>query len=177
MSFGSIVAHAGRLTYDSALKMAADIPAERFARLPHGEVGAVPTNHPAWVYGHLSLYAPYVVKYAGDTEPAEALAAPEEWQDRFGMGSECLDDASGERYPDKAEIMAQFERGYAAALEATERAEDALFLAANPNEKMRERFPTVGTAIVFMLTTHTALHAGQVSAWRRMEGLGSALKI
>jgi folate-binding protein YgfZ len=53
--------------------------------------------------------------------------------------------------------------------------DDAVFARENPNEKVRSRFPTVGTAIAFMLTSHVMMHFGQVSAWRRCYGLPSAM--
>ncbi|MEM1099682.1 MAG: DinB family protein [Planctomycetota bacterium] len=176
MSTGTMIAAAGRLGFTTAQQMLTDVKPERFARLPMGEVGAVPTNHPAWVYGHLGLYGNYVLTLLGDEEGAQAVAAPEEWHPIFGMGSACTDDPDGTTYPGMATIVEQFDRCHAAALAALENVrEPAVFEAANPNEQMRDRFPTVGAAATFMVTTHLALHIGQVSSWRRMEGLGSAL--
>lgn len=175
MSTGTMIAAAGRLGFTTAQQMLTDVKPERFARLPMGEVGAVPTNHPAWVYGHLGLYMPHVIRYAGDKTAADELTAPDGWDGLFGMGSTCQDDPDGTLYPQMPEVVDQFERGFEAALNAVERADGAVFELAQPNESLRERFPTVGASITFMLTTHVALHIGQVSAWRRMEGLGSAL--
>ncbi len=175
MSTGPMIAAAGRLGYQTGLKMLEGIKAERFARLPVGNLGVVPTNHPAWVFGHLGLYGPHLLTLLGHADDAEKLAAPKTWDTLFGMGSTCQDDPAGDVYPSMNKIVEQFERSYDAALKATQNADDAVFMKINPNEKMRDRFPTVGTAVTFMLTTHPALHLGQVSAWRRIEGLGSAL--
>ncbi|MEM1446104.1 MAG: DinB family protein [Planctomycetota bacterium] len=176
MSTGSMIAAAGRIGFTTAQQMLTDIKPERFARLPMGEVGAVPTNHPAWVYGHLGLYGNYVLTLLGDQAGTDAVAAPDEWNPLFGMGSACQDDPEGTIYPAMNAIVEQFDRCHTATLEALEKTTDpAVFETVNPNEQMRDRFPTVGAAATFMITTHLALHVGQVSAWRRMEGLGSAL--
>ncbi|MEM7576420.1 MAG: DinB family protein [Planctomycetota bacterium] len=174
MSTGTIIAATGRLTFSTAQQMLGDIPADRFGRLPAADVGVVPTNHPAWVYGHLGLYGPHILTFLGD-ERADRLAAPDGWVPLFGMGSTCSNDVEGTHYPPMSEIVEQFNRSYEAALDATQRADDAVFEKAQPREDLRERFPTVGAFVNFMLTTHVALHVGQVSAWRRIEGMGSAL--
>lgn len=175
MSTGSIIAAAGQIGFNTATQMLDGIDPERFARLPLGEIGVVPTNHPAWAYGHLGLYGPTVLKSLGDQDAAEKHAAPKGWDALFGMGSECRDDPDGSIYPPMSKIVGQFTRSHEAMLAAIQAADDAAFEKAQPNEKMRDRFPTVGASVAFMLTTHVALHVGQVSAWRRMEGMGTAL--
>jgi hypothetical protein len=39
---------------------------------------------------------------------------------------------------------------------------------------MTERFPTLGSVHAFYCGGHIMMHLGQMSAWRRMMGLGSA---
>jgi hypothetical protein len=39
---------------------------------------------------------------------------------------------------------------------------------------MRELFPTIGSVQAFYCGGHMMMHLGQMSAWRRMEGLGTA---
>ena len=91
-----------------------------------------------------------------------------------GSGSECLSDAS--KYPTKDEILPYFTERYetvAAVIEGMS-AED--LAAENPMEgRFRESFPTVGSAVAFMMNNHIMMHAGQVSAWRRSIGLGSVM--
>ncbi|MEM8782243.1 MAG: DinB family protein [Planctomycetota bacterium] len=176
MSTASVIVATGRTTLSTVQKMLEGIAPERFARLPVSGAGVVSTNHPAWVYGHLGLYGSHVAKYAGDAATAEAVAAPEGWADLFAMGSVCQDDPDGTIYPAMTTIVEQFGRAYEAALRSVERADDAVFDREQPREELREMWPTVGASINFMLTTHLAVHAGQVSGWRRIEGLGSAFK-
>lgn len=47
----------------------------------------------------------------------------------------------------------------------------------HPNESMRKYFPTVGDMVIFLMTSHEMNHLGQVAAWRRAMGLGSATGI
>jgi hypothetical protein len=45
----------------------------------------------------------------------------------------------------------------------------------NPAEgRMAELFPTLGSVQTFYCGGHMMMHLGQMSAWRRMEGLGPA---
>jgi hypothetical protein len=39
---------------------------------------------------------------------------------------------------------------------------------------MTELFPTIGSMQAFYVGGHMTFHLGQVSAWRRMQGLGPA---
>jgi hypothetical protein len=39
-----------------------------------------------------------------------------------------------------------------------------------PDRMHRDKFPTVGHAVVHILTAHTAVHVGQISCWRRIAG-------
>ncbi|MEY4102879.1 MAG: hypothetical protein RL461_81, partial [Planctomycetota bacterium] len=39
----------------------------------------------------------------------------------------------------------------------------------------KERFPVLGQAVLFLCNNHQMMHLGQISAWRRVMGLGSAM--
>ena len=175
MSTGSTIATIGRLSLSFGETLLTDIKPDRFARLPEGQVGLIPTNHPAWAYGHLGLYGSAVCSMLGEDEAAKELAAPEDWDPLFKAGATCQDDPEGSLYPDMKAITEQFIRSMNGMLACAERADDAVFLQTTPIERMRERFPTIGVAVTFMAGSHAMLHLGQVSAWRRIEGLGSAM--
>ena len=161
-----------RMTLGLADKLRDGIQAERFARLANGAVGAVPSNHPAWIHGHLGLYGTRVAALVGDDRRAAEAAAPEGWADLFGAGSTCRDDPEGGHYPAMKTLVTHFEKSTQLAMEAVEEADPVVFERTNPNEAMRERFPTIGPAVGFLLSGHATFHLGQLSAWRRMEGLG-----
>ncbi|RMH27751.1 MAG: DinB family protein [Planctomycetota bacterium] len=148
-------------------KALADIPAERFARKPEG----VNTNHPAWIIGHLSVYTDNVLEMIGRGELADPAGAK---KDLFDANTECRDDADGSIYPPKDELVASFVKRFNTALDALAGADDATL--AQPNTFFaQEAIPTVGGLCNFLLAHHMMMHFGQVSAWRRMMGLGPVM--
>ncbi len=133
---------------------------EQMVAQPHGVI-----NHPAWTLGHLAMAADSLAVYLGLERQA-----PVGWDKTFATGGT----PSGERaaYPSKEELLAaltaQHERNTAAARQA----DPALFGRPHPDERRRERFPTVGDIAVFLMTSHEMDHLGQLAAWRRAMGLG-----
>lgn len=159
-----IIVPGARMTLKLAQAMNADIPADKFARKPQG----ADTNHPAWAMGHLSLYGDLIVELVGRAE----LAAPNEtFTELFKAETACRDDADGSLYPSKADIMARFLERMNTAIDAVGQADDAALSAVNES-RLADRFPTTGAAANFLLGHHVMMHLGQVSAWRRMMGLG-----
>ncbi|TVQ33849.1 MAG: DinB family protein [Phycisphaeraceae bacterium] len=159
-----------RLTLGYGERLLTDIRPDQFARTPNG----VQTNHPAWVFGHLSVYPDaFILPLIGRPE----LAAPDEsLHPLFGHDSQCRDDPNGEIYPSMKEITARYLSRTDAALTALAEVDDAALLAATPESNpLRERLPTVGSVVNFMLGPHSMMHLGQVSAWRRMMGLGPCM--
>lgn len=151
-----------------------DIEPNQFARLPAPGGKPIQTNHPAFVFGHLSLYPRRVLALCG--READAPANPPKFEDLFKNGQPCLDDPTGTIYPPMDAIVAHFMGATRAALVALPKVDDAVFAKPNPLEgRMRELFPTIGIAANFMLGgAHAMSHLGQVSAWRRCMGLPSA---
>jgi hypothetical protein len=175
MPTGKMIASTTQRPLGLSLKLAEGIKPERFARLPNGSGGAVQTNHPCFVYGHLALYMPRVCELLGQPQRAQEVAVPATWNDLFGMGRPCVDDPDGSIYPAMSAVLDHFKGGYEAAIDVTAQTPDDVFTRANPNERMREALPTLGAVAIFLLTGHTMFHLGQVSAWRRIEGLASAM--
>ena len=61
-------------------------------------------------------------------------------------------------------------------LDAVRATSTETFAADNPMEgRMKEMFPTVGVAVNFLVNNHVMMHLGQISTWRRLMGLGSAM--
>ena len=132
----------------------------------------IESNHPAFIYGHLSLYSPRVIEATGGD--AAAFQPSAKFLEVFSKDAKCVDDPDGSIYPAMTEITEALFAGYRAAVESLETAEDDLFVVANPNEVMREKFPTQGAMLGFYVGGHFMLHMGQMSAWRRASGLGPA---
>lgn len=148
--------------------LAKDIPASEFGRQPAG----VKMNSPAFNYGHLSIYPDRGFEMIGRPELARH---DQKWVDLFAAGKECVDDPTGSVYPSMDAIMERFRARHAALLEVLPSVSDEVMMGPNPNERLRDRLPTVGSVMAFIVSAHPMNHLGQVSAWRRMKGLGSAM--
>jgi hypothetical protein len=85
-----------------------------------------------------------------------------------------VDDPDGTIYPPMGEITTALFDSYRAAVLALEAASDDVFMTENPNEAMRDKFPTTGAMHAFYVSGHFMLHMGQLSAWRRAMGMGPA---
>jgi hypothetical protein len=73
------------------------------------------------------------------------------------------------------EITSFFFEGHRMLAGALRGTRDETFEQANPAEgRMKQLFPTLGSVQTFYCGGHMMMHLGQMSAWRRMEGLGSA---
>lgn len=178
MNLGPTLAVVGQRSLVIGQAMLQGITPGRFARLPLGPSWQpIQTNHPAFVFGHLALYPSKMCTNIGDDETAERAAVPEGWEDLLGPKATCLDDPDGSIYPPMEEVVEQFTRTHELAIEALKRADGNVFDRPNPHpaERMRQMMPTVGAMATFYMASHTMLHIGQVSAWRRVEGLGSAM--
>ena len=137
----------------------ADVPDERMAEQPPGVA-----NHAAWNLGHIIHSLGFAGQLAGAGPDPTPLA-----DDLYGMGSAPSHDRS--KYPSKDELLAQLTATHEqltpalAALSAEDLARE------NPNEEFRRMMPTVGNAIVFLITSHYAVHLGELAVWRKAIGL------
>lgn len=158
-----------RTTRGYAELLLKDIKPDQFARLANG----VNSNHPAWVYGHLSIYPDFVLTMLGKPE----LAKPREGFDTlFGhKGDPMRDDPKGDIYPDMETITSYYFDRTDAVINALAETGDDQLQKPNPNDNMRDRFPTVASMADFMLGGHSMMHFGQVSMWRRVMGLGPCM--
>jgi hypothetical protein len=107
-------------------------------------------------------------------EDASSIVPSESFRQKFDHTAQCVDDPNAMVYPPMEEITERFFAGHRRAIDALERANDAQFVVPNPNEAMRAKFATAGSMFGFYLGGHVMMHMGQLSAWRRMMGLGRA---
>jgi uncharacterized damage-inducible protein DinB len=147
-----------RLTLAYLRRLLDDLPDEALARQP-----AELVNHPAWVIGHL-------------VHSCEALAGelgfagwlPPAWREQYGTGSVPTSDRSA--YPAKAMLLAALADAESRIVSRLESLGDAQMAVPLPDERYRTTFPTLGHAVTHILTSHAAVHVGQLSAWRRAAG-------
>ncbi len=166
-----IIADGLRLSIGLGEKLLDGVSADSFARLASSGGTTIASNHGAFIYGHLAFYASRVVQMAGGPK----TLPPDGFADLFADGVDCVDDANGSHYPTMDVITDAFFNGYNAALDAVVSASPDVFDQPNPTGgSLTEKFPTIGSMCGFMSCGHIMLHMGQMSAWRRMQGLGPA---
>lgn len=169
----SVLAASAR-TFDYGIRLLAGIPPHRFARLASPGGVTIQSNHPAFVYGHLTLYPAIVLRSCGldDSPAARDAPPPADFERLFGRRVPCLDDPAGTIYPPMDAIVSAYQRAWRAGLDALRAIPDDAWTQPNRDPDRKATFTTAGFAAVFLLCNHSAVHLGQVSAWRRMEGLG-----
>jgi uncharacterized damage-inducible protein DinB len=156
------VLRASRTNVEYAKKLVADIPDERMCAQPFPGM-----NHAAWVLGHLTYVFDSMIGVF-DQKPSMSP----QWKELFNLASKPLPDRA--KYPSKAELFEAYEKAYQRIVDAVKAASSESLDREFPNPKLRSSLPTVGTAMVHILTSHQGVHLGQLSAWRRAQGLGPA---
>lgn len=169
---GPMIAASARLALGYAERLLKGVSADSFARFAEIGESTIESNHPAFIYGHLSLYAARIIDGVGGD--ADTYQPSDDYVRLFSKDATCQDDPDGSIYPSMDEITTKLLDGYRAAVAALEAAPDEVFLTENPNQPMRAKFPTTGAMHTFYVGGHFMLHMGQMSAWRRMMGLGPA---
>ena len=144
---------------DLVRRMVVDLTDEEMVSLPKG----APT-HPAWIVGHLACSAERVGREIGlDSWLTEY------WCKRFAPGAAPRVDRSA--YPPKTELMNALDESQERVCRALWKMGPEQFGAPYGNARQRVSFPTLGHAVVYLLTIHPATHAGQLTAWRQAMGL------
>ena len=145
-----------------AKKLVGDVSPDQLCQQPGGVV-----NHPAWTLGHLASSSDHLAQFLGQDS-----ALPEGWGDTFKTGGTPGTNAAD--YPSKEELLSTLEAQHNRVVEAVRATDQSTFAQAHPDEGTRKYFPTKGDMIIFLMTSHEMDHLGQVAAWRRAMGLGSA---
>ena len=129
---------------------------------PDGKAAA---NHPAWVFSHLGVYIPVI----------EAIIRNEPFEDpkghQFGMNSKPMSDASV--YASKEQLAADFDAGHGRVAELLQEVGDQVFDYKINLARWEPVMPTASVALPYLMLNHENVHLGQISAWRRIQGLAS----
>jgi hypothetical protein len=120
-------------------------------------------NHAAWIFGHLIFAAEGSIKRMGGTPLMD-----ENWTKQYGGGSVVTNDST--QYPSPEFFKEQLVKSYTRVQELTTTCSDEILNEPNQNPRFKNTHPTMRDMIVFGLTSHFALHMGQLSAFRRMLG-------
>lgn len=158
----SIITAPSRFSLSLAHMLCDDIDPAKFA-----DRQGTTINHPAFVLGHCAYYAGVCIEILGGTVEFDQGEA-----DLYKHGSECKDDAS--LYPDKNACIAHFEARCNAAADFIDSCDPDVFEKSADGSPFESRFGTLGAVASFMLIGHPCFHLGQISAWRRVAGMGSA---
>jgi uncharacterized damage-inducible protein DinB len=154
----------GTITHarNQTLKLVADLSDDQLVAQP-----APKTNHPAWVLGHL-LQVEYSFRQLITGEPAPAFI-DDAWKAIYGGNSTPVADKT--KYKPKAFYIEKLGEVRSQIVDRLKSMTDADFSKEHPDPNRRTRFPTVGHTVVFYGTWHETYHAGQLSTWRRVQGL------
>lgn len=172
-TIGEMIAASCSLGIMYAERLLTDVPAAEFARFARPGGQLVISNHPAFTLGHLCLYSCRLVTNLGGD--LEAARVPEDYPCLFSKDATCQDDVDGTIYPAMDVLVDKFFAGYRAAVDVLRSTGDEAFRQTNPEEgRLRELFPTMGAMHAFYVGGHMMTHLGQMSAWRRMMGMGAA---
>ena len=149
---------------DYGIRLVADLADQQMILQP-APAGKAPSNHPAWIFAHLNTYIPIVA----------ALIQGQDFEDpkdaRFGMQSKPESDLS--IYPAKSELLATFVQGHQNVSRLLESAKPQVLEQPVMLERWKTRMPTVAAALIYLGMCHENLHLGQLSAWRRIQGMPS----
>lgn len=171
---GKSIAGAANFSVSYGEALLKDIKPEQFARKPVVNGKTIDCNHPAWVYGHLAIYAARVCELTGIAPGPTAVTAG--WSDLFRNGTPSTDDANGQLFPPMEQITRHYIDGYKYLISKLPEVDDAVFAKPNPGTgRFAEMAPTIGAVVAFLMSGHPMSHLGQVSTWRRCVGLGSAM--
>ncbi|REK06715.1 MAG: DinB family protein [Planctomycetota bacterium] len=153
------VLRAAEANIDYAKRLMADIPEEQMAAQP-----APGMNHAAWVLGHLAYVFDSMIAVWGQ----KPTMSPE-WKALFNVPSQPQPER--DKYPSKEELMAAYLANYQRIVDTVKAASPEDLDKEFPNPKLRASLPTVGVAMVHILTSHQGQHLVQRSAWRRAQGM------
>ncbi len=153
-------------TRNQTLKLVADLSDEQLAQQPAGPGGSK-VNHAAWVLGHLlQVDFAFLQLLTGEAPPAFIDDA---WRATYGQKSVPVADPG--KYKPKAFYVDHLKDVRSKIIAKLKQMTPDDFHKPHPDPARRERFPTVGHAVMLYGTWHEAYHSGQLSTWRRVLGL------
>jgi len=100
----------------------------------------------------------------------QVAACPADWAARFDWNSSPSSDAG--QYPAKATLLKALEDAHAVVAAALPAIPKTRWQETTPLEAVRGFLPTLGDCFVFVMAAHENMHLGQLSAWRRVQGMG-----
>lgn len=124
-----------------------------------------PANHTAWVFSHLNVYLPLIAcLIQGETfeDPADHP---------FGKNSKPESDPN--LYGPKAALVEAYIQGHQKVADLLKGADDSVLEQDVLLPRWKQVMPKVGIILPYLMLTHECTHLGQLSAWRRIQGMPS----
>jgi hypothetical protein len=158
------LSHAWKKNSEYAERLVSDLYSEQMILQPAPE-GKAAANHPAWILSHLNVYVPII------NAMVQGVAFEDPKDHQFGMNSKPESD--GAIYASKDDLLKEFVEGHESVAKLLESA-DASFLENDISlERWKSVMPKVGIALPYLMLLHENQHLGQLSAWRRIQGMPS----
>jgi len=149
---------------DYGKRLVADLTEKQMTLQP-APSGEAPSNHPAWVLSHLNVYMP-LLSLVMD---GKSFEDPKDHE--FGMQSKPLADASV--YVSKDQLIGDYVASHEKIISQLESADLSVLETPVQLPRWQTVMPTVGVCLPYLLCNHENMHLGQISAWRRIQGLPS----
>ncbi|MHC5109418.1 MAG: DinB family protein [Planctomycetota bacterium] len=152
---------------DYARQLVADLDESQMQAVP----GIGHENHPTFVLGHLCIASAMICEELGLER--EQPAGWGELYDRAGPRDRRIPSIQADA-PSKIELLDELARQHGRVEAALPRA-DFTALGVSTQWMLDQWMPTKLDAIVFLCTSHEAMHLGQLAAWRRAMGFPAAM--
>lgn len=118
-------------------------------------------NHAAWQVGHIAVTLNFGLKVLGQN-----LVVEKSWGALYGNGSVPSDDPADQ--PSAAQLIGAMNWVQKKLVDSFLHADESVLHAENVIERLRERYPTNGGFVVFLLTSHSGMHFGQIASLRKL---------
>ncbi len=146
-------------------RLVADLQDNVIYQAPNASV-----NTPGWCLGHLVVECDHALMHLD-----RPRHSPDAWDALFLMGTtpDVLRDHANA--PVKAVLLDTVKASYAALRDAVRETNPAFFEAPCHSAFLQSVLPREADWYAHMLTTHVAMHAGNIALWRRVMGLPAVI--
>lgn len=120
-------------------------------------------NHPAWLLMHLATAADYAASLLGGKG-----VCPASWNEISDTKKPLSKNRAD--YPSKDELIKTFEAAFQNASQLYQNSSEEDLSKPQKLGFFETELPSVGDMATFLILSHTNLHLGQLSAWRRAAG-------
>jgi uncharacterized damage-inducible protein DinB len=155
-----LLAWALQQSRQQTLQLVADLDDDLLTHQP-----ATGMNHPAWVLGHLLALDALLLSWL---VPEQGNPIEPEWMETYGPSSAPV--ALRDQYLAKQVYLDRLTESGQRLQTALQGKTGADLAREHPNPASRSVFPTLGHVLQYALW-HEGDHGGQLSAWRRVQGL------